>query len=113
MVTKKEPEGEEWTFNKHMELMNERMFISSNFILYTIFLSPSHGFTACTYLPVTIVCLLMFANIRYDMTDSLEFKPNIAKIIGFSTFGMVLSYMTQVREIIRFYEQQTVIKKEQ
>ena len=70
MVIKKEPEGEEWTFIKHMKLMNEMMFFSANFIVYTLFFSPSHCFTACTYLPITIVCMFIFMNLRYDMTDS-------------------------------------------
>ena len=113
MGTRKEPEEEEWTFNKHMELMDGRVFLSFFCFIYVLFFSPSLGFTACTYLPIAIVSNLIFINLRYDMTDSYVFKTNIAKLIAFHTFVMLISYMTQVREIIRFYEQQTVIKKEQ
>ena len=113
MGTRKEPEEEEWTFNKHMELMDGRIFLLLFCLVYVLFFSPSLGFTACTYLPITIVSMLIFMNLRYDMTDSYVFKTNIAKLIAFHTFVMVLSYMTQVREIIRFFEQQTIMKKEQ
>ena len=65
-----EPEEEEWTFNKHMQLMDGRMFLSMLFLVYALFFSPSLGFSACTYFPITIVSMLIFMNLRYDMTNS-------------------------------------------
>ena len=113
LLTSKEPEEEEWTFNKHMKLLDERFVLLMPSYVFALFLSPSHGFTAFIFLPISTVCLLIFTNFSYDMNNSEVFKIMIAKTIGYSTAMMVLSYMTQVREIIRFYEQQTVIKKEQ
>ena len=113
MLTSKEPEEEEWTFNKHMKLLDERFVLLMPSYVFALFLSPSHGFTAFIFLPISTVCVFIFTNFSYDMNDSEVFKIMIAKTIGFSTAVIVLSYMTQVREIIRFYEQQTVIKKGQ
>ena len=59
------------------------------------------------------VCISIQAYSMY-VTNLKEFAINVSNdAIPAALLVMVFSYMTQVREIIRFYEQQTIIKKEQ
>ena len=53
----------------------------------------------------------MYSN--YDMTNSKIFAPNIGLTIPLTVLGICFSYMLQERDLTRFFEQQTIIKKEQ
>ena len=47
------------------------------------------------------------------MTNSKIFAPNITLMIGMLVLSICLSYMFQERDLTRFFEKQTIIKKEQ
>ena len=83
------------------------------YFYFISFFSPSFLFTLGTYCPIYMVCALFQMYSNYDMSNSNIFAPNIGVSIPLLVMGIVLSYMVQERNLMRFFEQQTIIKKEQ
>ena len=106
-------EGAVWNFEKHYHLMLERLGLFLCYIIFNEIYSPSLLFSACTYCPIYTMGALIHSYLRYDMTNEQVFKLNIACIVLFACLGIGFFYMSQMRELSRFFQQQTIIKKEQ
>ena len=109
----REPIGDEWTFEKHSQLTTEVVLIQLTLLIYTMMFSPSLLFTVCVYFPIYIGCTLIQMSMRYDMTNGTVLKFNIAQVVTFALEGTVFFYLSQMRELSRFFQQQTLNRKEQ
>ena len=104
---------EEWSFNRYFQLHSETHIWQTEFIVLLVFFSPTMQWTLFIYTPCFTLTRLLQLYFRFDFNDRHELYHSLLEI-GFNlTFGLILFYATQMRELRNFFDHQDTLKKEQ
>ena len=105
MLSIVEDELDEWTVDKHMQLLLVFYVHVFLYIYNIIFFSPSLTFTVLIYSPIYAAMHLIHMWTNYDMNDAKVLEKNFV-FIGLGIFeGIFIFVLLQTTELSRFFEQ--------